>query len=182
MSGSFRKSPRKSCSSAIWPSALPGSVIATKRLPASSSPTASRTRAWKYSNCDRVSMVPPLFEETTNSVFDRSTACSVARIASASVESRTCRVSAPSALPNERRSAQAAEHGVGQPVVGAGLRELAQLVGVLEHRLADRQPAKPVRQLGRVLVATPERRVLAPDPLRHLLVGRALDALGDLRL
>src|SRR5215208_2210894 len=108
MSGSFWKTARKPRSSASSTSDEPGSVIAAKWSPALSSPTASRTRAKKYSNCDRVSIVPPDFDETRNSVFDRSTACSAARTASASVESSTCSVMPSSSFPNERRKTSGA--------------------------------------------------------------------------
>ena len=47
MSGSFRKVWRNPCSLASSASEVPGSVIAMKCFPASSSPRASRTRSWK---------------------------------------------------------------------------------------------------------------------------------------
>ena len=86
----------------------------------------------------------------------RSARCT-ARIAAGSVESSTCSASAsagraegaPEHLGREARAAHPEQHGVGQPVGGAAARELDELVGALEHRVGDRQPAEPVADLRR---------------------------------
>ena len=94
MSGSFSNTRRKPCSAPSFASEVPGSVTATKCEP-------SPCSEWKYLNCDIVSIVPPDFDETMNSVVPRSRASRTARISSGCVESSTCRRTAPS--PNERR-------------------------------------------------------------------------------
>ena len=52
---------------------------------------------------------------------------------------------------------------------------------MLAHRLGHGQPAEPVGQLGRVGVA-PQRRVLLPDPVADVGLGRLLDLARDRRL
>ena len=84
MLGSPANVRRKACLAASASRPEPGSVIATNRLPSSS------TSEKKCANSDSGSIVPPDFEETTNSVRWRSTAPWIARILAASVESSTC--------------------------------------------------------------------------------------------
>ena len=78
---------------------MPGSVTATKCFP-------SPWSEWKYLNCDIVSIVPPDFDETMNSVVPRSTASRTLRIWSGCVESSTWSLTAPS--PNESRNTSGA--------------------------------------------------------------------------
>ena len=83
---------------------VPASVMATKRLPDSSVPTALSTRPRKYLYSTFGSIVLPDFEETMNRVVDRSTASLVAFTAAGIVESNTRRAGAPSIGPKQRFS------------------------------------------------------------------------------
>ncbi len=96
MFGSPWNTRRKACLLASSSRPEPGSVIATKLLPCSTSEK-------KCANSDSGSIVPPDFEETMNSVRRRSSARSTVWIRAASVESSTCSRALPSRPSNARR-------------------------------------------------------------------------------
>ena len=144
----------------------PGSVIATKWPP---SPTSEQ----KCANSDSVSIVPPDFEETTNSVR-----CEVDLLARprgsppASVESSTCRrglpgwcaEGAPQHLGRERGAAHAEQHGVAEALRARPPRRTPRRSSSsVEHPLGDRQPAEPVGDL-RGALRPPQRRVRRAQP------------------
>ncbi len=173
MQGSLRNTRRKPRSVASASSGLPGSVTATKRDP------SPPVRSQKCAKCESVSIVPPDFDETTNTVRSRSTAPSSARTAAGSVESSTCRRSAP----KERRSTSGASdeppHAQQRDVPGVHLaRPRRQRRRLGAHRVGDRQPAEAVGHLGRALRG-PQGRVLGPDPPGDVLVAGARDARRD---
>ena len=89
MSGGFTKARRKPSAVARSPSAVSGSVIATKCAPARSSPTASSTTRRKYLYNILGSMVPPDFDETRNSVLAGSISPATLRTREGTVESST---------------------------------------------------------------------------------------------
>ena len=68
-----------------------------------------------------------------------------------------------------------------KPSAFAAVGELVQLAGVLEHLLADREPAQAVADLGDAGTA-PERLVPLPDAPRDPLGLRLLHALDERRL
>ena len=115
---------------------------------------------------DRVSSVPPDFDETTKSVRSRSSESASRRIAFGCVVSRTWKRS----RSNARRSTSGARldppipsRTTSSTSVG-GLGQLAQLVEPLAHPQRLVEPAEPLR----LVRAGPDGRVALPDPLDEL--------------
>ena len=88
---------------------------------------------------------------------------------------------APDHLRAEARAAHPEQQRVLEALRLDGRRELLELARMLEHLLADREPAKPVAYFRHPRTA-PERLVPLPDALGHLLVLGLLHPLGDRRL
>ncbi len=84
-------------------------------------------------------------------------------------------------LGRERRAAHPEEDDVLEALVADLAREGLEVVDGLAHRVADRQPAEPVGDLG-LPGRAPERVVLLPDAVRDVLDHRLAHALGDPRL
>ena len=136
--------------------------------------------------CESVSIVPPDFDDTMKSVLSRFTAFSASRTAAGSVESRTCSLGEPGMSPNERRITSGPRLEPPIPSSTTSLKPEQDSANerrssLLEHLLADRQPAELVADL-RHAGAAPERLVLAPDLLRHPIGGGLLHEVDELRL
>ena len=123
-------------------------------------------RSQKKSKCDRVSSVPPDFDETTKRVRPRSSESASRRIAR-----RMRRVEDVEALTRERaaqdlgREARPAHSEQDDVVgVGRGFGQLTQLAEPLPHPQRLVEPPEP---LGLVL-AGPDGRVALPDALDEL--------------
>ena len=73
MSAGLMKTRRKCFSAASWPSCVPGSVMATKFAPARATlpPLRPSVVCQKWRSNAWISMVPPDFEATMNSVLCR---------------------------------------------------------------------------------------------------------------
>ena len=152
----------------------PGSVIADEAPP-------SATSDQKCANSDSGSIVPPDFEETTNSVAPGSIAPCTARIVAASVESSTCRRSAPvrCAPPKQRRSTSGASEEPPMPSSTTSCRPSAAAaaancleLAAARRACARRSSASRVGSRPPACRRAPQRRVAVRQPLRHPLAAR----------
>ena len=85
---------------------------------------------------------------------------------------------APDHLGAQARPAHPEQRALGEPVLLHFLGPCLEVGRLLEHRLADRQPAQPVGHLGRAGIA-PQRVVLPPDALRDVVRLRVARLVGD---
>ena len=180
MSGSFSNTRRKPCSAPSFASEVPGSVTATKCEP-------SPCSEWKYLNCDIVSIVPPDFDETMNSVVleVEGVAHGADLVRMRGVEhvqaDRAVAERAAEHLRPEAGAAHAEQHRVGDARVAHLGRERAQVVGLGRQPLGDVEPAEPVGQLRRAL-GRPQGPVAIPETADDLFVRGGPQPLVDRRL
>ena len=180
MSGSFSNTRRKPCSAPSFASEVPGSVTATKCEP-------SPCSEWKYLNCDIVSIVPPDFDETMNSVVPRSSASRTARISSGCVESSTCRRTLPS--PNERRKTSGPRLEPPMPSSTASVMPASRTSAANARRSSasadsrsamSSQPSRSVSSGGPL--GRPQGAVAIPETADDLFVRCGPEPLVDRRL